>query len=183
MQEKASTSLTSSLQLLPFLPGGRPDTKQPRLGSVCGTGLCTGAEGKGSVPPPRTDGCSAPGGCTHGAPGQQARPALQAASFPSACQPGRPGSAARWQSGLPRWSGRSRLLAVHDLCAQARKSQPSGTCQAPGLKILKENNPPVSLRPKQFWAGFRTNTGSCVLSVLGRHLAQRSLPPRGLAQP
>lgn len=173
-----STSLTSSLQLLPFLPDGCPDTEQPRLGSASGTGLCTGAglaEGEGWVPPPRTDGCSAPG--------WPARPALQVASFPSAGQLGRPGSAARWQSGLPRWSGRSRLLAGHDLCAQARKSQPSGTCQAPGLKILKENNPPVSLRPKQFWAGFRTNTGGCVLSVLGRHLAQCWLPPWGLAQP
>lgn len=70
--------------------------------------------------------------------------------------------------GLPRWRGGSRLLVIHNQCAQTRKSQPSGACQAPGLKILKENNPPALLKPKKNSGQVSEQILVVVFRLLGR---------------
>lgn len=81
--------------------------------------------------------------------------------------------------GFPDGTEGAGSLSSYNQCAQTRKSQPTGACQAPGLKILKENNPPALLRPKKilgrfqnkyWWLCFVSSAGSRALA-LGSALA------------
>lgn len=80
----------------------------------------------------------------------------------------------------PRWSVRSRLHAVHQLDAQSRKSQSSGTCQDPVYKYLQKK----ILQAHQGQSNSEQISGQIlgfvVLSVLSMRLSQHSLPPQGL---
>lgn len=152
-------SLPSSLQLLPFFPDSLPDMEQPRL---CSMGICTGAglaEGEGSVPSPRRRRCSAPRSCTHGPRGTLMAHSTSAflpkclSSWPSQCScTDSQGSQVEWQKQTP---------CCPSVVCSSQEIPAVWYLPGSSLKIPKENNPPDSSRPKQFWAGFWTNTGVC----------------------
>lgn len=169
---------TSFLQLLPSLSSCHLGAEQPRLGSPWGSALVPAwpgrclLQGQALSSLPAAGARTRPRGCEHSHPAGDFLPkapsSLVTFTHPTC-----------GDQGFPDGTEGAGSLSSYSQCAQTRKSQPTGACQAPGLKILKENNPPALLRPKKilgrfqnkyWWLCFVSSAGSRALA-LGSALA------------